>query len=76
MQARWNFSEKLIEAARSPVIVVNNAFVRILMRQEEAGIPLAPAFRFSFDEELGTELITAPKTLEGILAFFTSMLSG
>lgn len=64
------------------VIVVSNALVRMftgkeritLQNGEELGVWMD--FHFSFDKELGTDVITAPSLLAGTPVFFTSMLSG
>jgi hypothetical protein len=64
------------------VIVVSNALVRMFMGKQrfkdsngkEHGVWMD--FRFSFDNEIGTDCVTEPIELKGTYVFFTSMLSG
>ena len=64
------------------VIVVSNALARMFMGKQRFEDPQGKeygvwmGFRFEFDKNMGTDVITEPDELKGTHVFFTSMLSG
>lgn len=76
------FARERIMHIKPKVIVVSNALVRMFMGKQRFEDPNGKEygvwmdFRFKFDKEIGTDVITEPAQLKGTSVFFTSMLSG
>lgn len=65
--AQLDLSKKIIESAEPKVIVVSNAFARVLIQSR---------FKSVFDDNIGTHKIIENLHLANIPIFFTSMLTG
>lgn len=76
LQAQFDLAYKMICDIKPKIMLVNNAFVRDLLKQEDKSQQIKSKFKFEFNDVIGTDVITEPVELKDTPVFFTSMLHG